>query len=644
MAWKNLAAEHRRATWKQGTFIRISAITNILVWGALVGQYLYYILASGALFIAVLGEFFVACIGLLLSYVTLVFSRENSLFLRILATSLQLVFLLVYAFLVAFINGPFTTPLLVVEVGLAALNFLAFIDHLAGNRRIITGQCRLGKLWPTRRAKAAPAIAVAVVVALGVASFNSFWATIQIRAPDGATTTSSFWGGPNLYTTTWSADVLPVDNWTLHVAPADLLSPPASYGNGSLAYVVHVYQGGNLTKDYMNYTDGARSYPNGTVVLADPLPSTAAVVNVTFAYVQNWQLLQTLGDTNATVIVNWFGSYIDEPNPFHRIRDTYFCQLFDHWRVKFYIQVDAFSEFSNAFNYLNVTPLANRTLDWGVQWQQFRGVSFDCEQESYPMHAGSRPGSPPLFPGTLIPESWGSWRQMWYWMNNVNETLFARARAAYEGVYRHALDLGKEVEIVLGPSDLSEYVDGDEDYHSNPAMPFTAMPNVRYSQMSYHDNDQNGQFALYRDCVESIHQLGGRGSSILTGWVNDEAMYYTPDEAGFQHYVDDCLVAQAAGMTEIFHAPLPSIQDIWGDDAILQLHDALNNAEKRTITIKIVQFTNFFLWDFWKNFNKPAFLFFVLCAFACGILVEVRSRKNPRKNPLGDEGRRVDHG
>nr|MDO8088052.1 hypothetical protein [Candidatus Sigynarchaeum springense] len=428
--------------------------------------------------------------------------------------------------------------------------------------------------------------------------------------------------------------MLPVDNYTLHVAPVDLPTPPASYGNGSLCYVVHVYQGGNLTKDYMDYMDGARSYPNGTIVLADPLPSTTVAVNVNFSYVQNWQVLQMLGNTNATVIVNWFGSYVDDPNPFHHIRDTYYCQLFDHWHVNFFIQVDAFSEYSNVFNYLNVVPRADRTLDWGMQWQHFRGVSFDCEQEGYPMAAGSRPGSPPLFPGTLIPDEWGSWRQTWYWMNNVNETMFAQARAAYDGVYRHALALGKEVEIVLGPSDLSEYVDGDEDYHSNPAIPFTAMPNVRYSQMSYHDNDPNGQFALYRDCVEQLRQLGARGSGILTGWIHDEAKYYTPDEAGFQHYVDDCLVAQAAGITEIFHAPLYNIQHEWGDDAILRLHDALNNSVKKTFTIKVIQFTNYFFWDFWKNFNKPGLFIFLLCAFAASILIEVLIKLHPIGRPI----------
>nr|MDO8088051.1 hypothetical protein [Candidatus Sigynarchaeum springense] len=195
MASTNEPAEPLNTKWKQGVFIRMSAITNMLVWGALVGQYIYYILASGALFIAILGEFFIVCLGLLLSYATFVLSRKNSLFLRILATIMQLLFLIIYAFLVAFINGPFTIPLLIIEVGLAALNCLGFFDHLAGNKRIITGRCRLGNLWPSRKAKALPAIAIAVVVALGVASLNSFWVTIPIRAPDGTTTTSSFWGG-----------------------------------------------------------------------------------------------------------------------------------------------------------------------------------------------------------------------------------------------------------------------------------------------------------------------------------------------------------------------------------------------------------------------------------------------------------------
>ncbi len=608
----------------------MSAIVNVVTWGAMASQYVWFFSITGALFVAVLGEFFLICLGLGLSIFTLYFSRQKALVLKVVAMLIQLVNFFAFLLLALIFNGPFGVPLLIVEIGIAAINFLAFIGHIIGMRTPAPASESHSHRKPSRQILA-PVIIISCLVVFGIACFNSFWVTIPIKAPDSAKTTSSYWGNPDLKIATASADVMPIDNWTLLIAPANLSSPPADYGNGSLAFVNYVYENGSNAIDYMNYTGGARSYPNGTVVLAlsDPLPNTALNATVVFSYVQNWPLLQMLGETNATVIMNAFGSYINNPDPFANIHDTYGFQLLDYWHVKFYLQVNTpQGDYSNVFNYMTVTPLAIKALDWGVIFQEFQGVSFDCEQEEYPITTSNQPGYIPLFPGSAIPDSWGPLKELWYWMNAQNETLFAQARAAYENVFQHALGLGKEIEIVLGPSDLSEYIDGDEDHHSNPAIPFTSLPNVRYSQMSYHDNDPSGQFAIYRDCVESIRQLGDRGSSILLGWISNEARYYTPDEAGFLLYVNDCLIAQAAGMTEIFHAPIYKIQKIWGDDAVLRLDQALNNASKQTFVIRPVQFTNLFIWDLWKNFNKPFLFIVVICGFASGILLEVYSKKS----------------
>jgi hypothetical protein len=619
----------------------MSAVVNVVTWGAMVSQYLWYFSMSGALFIAVLGELFLICAGLALSIFTLYFSRQRAPVLKVIAMLFQLVNFLAFTLLALIFNGPFGVPLLIVEIGLAAINFLAFVGHTIGMKTSAPTNDIGSQRNVSRRSIYAMTITIGCLVMFGIACFNSFWVTIPIKAPDNAKTTSSYWGNPELKITTASADVLPINNRTLLIAPANLSSPPAAYGNGSLAFVNHVYENGSIARDYMNYTGGARSYPNGTIVLSllDPLPNTALNATVVFSYVQNWPVLQMLGETNATVIMNAFGSYINNLDPFVNIRDTYGFQLFDYWHIKFYLQVNTRGgDYSNVFNYLTVTPLAIQALDWGIIFQEFQGVSFDCEQEEYPIPADNQPGYIPLFPGSTIPDSWGPLKKLWYWMNAQNETLFAQARAAYENVFLHALGLGKEIEIVLGPSDLSEYIDGDEDHHSNPAIPFSSLPNVRYSQMSYHDNDPSGQFAIYRDCVESIRQLGDRGSSVLLGWINDEASYYTPDEVGFQLYVNDCLVAQAAGITEIFHAPLPSIQNIWGDDAVLRLDQALNNASKQTFVIRPVQFTNLFIWDLWKNFNKPFLFIVVLCGFVSGIFVEIHSRRNSGKTPRERKG------
>ncbi|HME54819.1 MAG TPA: hypothetical protein VKM55_21625 [Candidatus Lokiarchaeia archaeon] len=610
-------------SWNKQHFIRISAITNVVTWGLMLGQYIWYFSITGAVFIAVLGEFYIMCLGVVLSLFTWWFPRLHSRFLKGFAGIIHLVLFLAFLFLALLFNGPFGVPLFIIEVGIAFLNFIAFIEHVTSWKDTVPFQNAGWRKNVSRVIKSGPAIAVACLAVFGLLSINSFWMTITIKAPDNAKTTSSYWGNPELNITSWSTSIMSINNRTLQITPAKLSSAPAEYANGSFAYVETVFLPVNLTKNYADYQNGARSYPNGTVFLSATLPNPLTIANITFDYVQNWNVLQMLGETNATVILNGFGGYINDTDPFHHIKDTDLFQLLDYWHVKFYLQVDANDDYSHVFNYLSVTPLAHRALEWAMQWHEFQGISFDCEQESYPQPATNRPGYIPLFPGSLIPDSWSSIKQLWYWENEQNDTLFTLARAAYDEVFQHALALGKNVYIVLNPTDFSEYIDGDEDYHSNPAIPFSSRPNVFYAQMSYHDEDAHGQFALYRDCVESIKQLGNRGSSILTGWVSHGATYYTPDEAGFQNYVNDCLIAQAAGITEIFHAPLYGIQNQWGDDAILKLHQALNDAPKKSFVIQVIQFTNFFIWDLWKNFNRPFFYIIVLCGFVAATLLEV---------------------
>lgn len=625
----------RKSSWNKQHFIRLSAITNIVTWGLMLGQYIWYFSITGALFIAILGEFYIICLGFVLSIFTWWFPRLHSRFLKDFAGIIHLVLFLAFLFLALFFNGPFSVPLFIIEVGIAIINLLAFIEHVTSRKDLALIRGDNWRQIVSRAIRSGPAIAIASLVVFGFLSINSFWMTITIKAPDNAKTTSCYWGNPELNITSWSTTIIPISNWTLQITPAKLSSSPSEYANGSLAYVQTVFLPSNASTNYVDYLNDARSYPNGTVFLSAPLPSTSIAANITFDYVQNWDILQMLGATNATVILNGFGGdYLNDSNPFHNIKETNLFQLLDYWHVKFYGQVSFGGNYSYVFNYLNVTPLAYQSLEWAKQWQQFQGVSFDCEQEVYSQMSLNQPGYIPLFPGALIPDSLQSIKNYWYWMNEQNETLFAQARAAYEDVFRYALMLGKSIYIVLNPSDFSEYIDGDEDYHSNPAIPFTSFPNVLYAQMSYQDHNPNGQFSLYRDCVESIKQLGKRGSSILMGWVSEQSIYYSNDTAGFQHYVNDCLIAQAAGITEIFHAPLYNIQKQWGgDNVILRLHQALNEAPKKTLVIQVVQFTNFFFWDMWKNFNRPFFYIIVLCGFVSATLFEVhRSRKMKQRN------------
>jgi hypothetical protein len=197
--------------------------------------------------------------------------------------------------------------------------------------------------------------------------------------------------------------------------------------------------------------------------------------------------------------------------------------------------------------------------------------------------------------------------------------------------------LSKKVYIVLGSSDFSEYIDGDQDYHANPTIPFLDQENVRYGQMSYHDIDPNGRYACYRDCVEQLHVLGTRGNSILLGWIAQGSSYYTDDEVGFQRYVTDCRIAQAAGIQEIFHAPLYRMQGKWGNDAILRLHQILNEEPKQNLTFSVRQYTTIYFWDFWENFNTT-FWFSIgigLGLTICGVdHYYYKSRKLKNKNEI----------
>ncbi len=616
-----------------------SGIADLVVSSFLAGQYLYFFMLQRALFIAVLGEFYVVCLLVLLSAVAINMLKRSSRLARWVGGIIHALFFLGLLVLVLLFNGPFVPLLLLLELLLAGLNLSAFLAYWRCWETFQAGHSKTGATLGIQgaRARSIPIrglIGLACVVAIGFVLLNSFWGQITIRAPDNAKTTCSYWADPDLTLQNWTSEVTPVDNWTLQLVPGSFSPTPPDFVNGSLAYVDVVDDPlDGLSKNYANYTQGARSYPNGTIFLPDPLPNATANVSVEFHYVQNWPVLAALNDTGATVILNGFGTYVTVPDPFVRVHDTFLFQLMDYWSIKFYISVSVNNEFSHVFNYINVTPLANLTLTWASQWTQFQGVSFDCEQEEYPQSPLNRPGYFPLVPGAWIPDNWSLLKRTWYWENEQNATLYHDAWVAYDNVFQHAANLGKKVYVVLGPSDFSEYIDGDQDYHANPTLPLSQRANVLYGQMSYHDSDPtNGRFACYRDCLEQIQVLGNRGTSILLGWLARDVTYYTSDEVGFQRYVEDCLIAQAAGMAEIFHAPLSGMQGKWGDDSITRLHQALNEHPKQTLVVPIRQFTNYFAIDFWKNFNQP-WLFLGTASVFLGVeIVIMRRSRSLKKN------------
>jgi hypothetical protein len=110
---------------------------------------------------------------------------------------------------------------------------------------------------------------------------------------------------------------------------------------------------------------------------------------------------------------------------------------------------------------------------------------------------------------------------------------------------------------------------------------------------------------VYQGCTDQINLLGDQGKSILLGWIANGTRYYTDDEVGFQRYVEDCKIAQASGMEEIYHAPIYRMQLKWGNEAIIRLHQALNEDPKKEFTISVPSgmVNEGMLSDFIKNMN-----------------------------------------
>ncbi|MHA1715886.1 MAG: hypothetical protein ACTSXP_09595, partial [Promethearchaeota archaeon] len=115
---------------------------------------------------------------------------------------------------------------------------------------------------------------------------------------------------------------------------------------------------------------------------------------------------------------------------------------------------------------------------------------------------------------------------------------------------------------------------------------------------------------------------GDQGKSILTGWIAKNTSYYTDDVMGLGRYIEDILVCQAAGMTEIFNAPIYRLQGKWGDDAILTLHQALNEWPKREVRFQVpAAMINGNGFDFIKNLNDAWYFIPVISAICLRLVL-----------------------
>ncbi len=453
---------------------------------------------------------------------------------------------------------------------------------------------------------------VAVIIAaisfgLVMGAYVNFGKTIRLKADDNFKTISSYWGPPSLKLTEWNSKITPIDNYTLQIDNSTLEFAPPNFRNGTLAYVTNIAVNNN-TGSYCNYSSGARSYPNGTVFLSSPLENLTAV-NVTFKYVYNNKVLEYLNMSQSTLVMNYHGDFIYYNNTFERIQSTYLFQLLDFWSIKFYLDISNGKDFPHVWNYLDSIPLGYTTLNWAHgKWQMFLGISYDFEPGDY-FRKGQNPGNPE-FPFTKIIGNETKFdrelQRSWISLNEQNHTYFKMVTAEYEKLYKYGSDLGYKTYITLGLGEILDNLDGDIDVTRCPVFPLSSNPSVLYGHMLYQDNNfDTGRFRVYQGCTDQIQILGNQGKTILLGWIANGTRYYTDDEIGFQRYIEDCKIAQASGMEEIFHAPIYRMQGKWGDEAILRLHEALNEDNKKEIIISVPvgQMDQNLLSDYLKNFN-----------------------------------------
>jgi hypothetical protein len=478
--------------------------------------------------------------------------------------------------------------------------------------------------WKANRTKKISAIlCISTLGIVLIAGASLGWGyTIRIKADDNFQTLSSYWGPPALQLKEHTSTIITGNNDVLDITNDSLAIDPAGFVPGSFAYVINV----SLPADpvnYGNYSAGARSYPNGTIFLSESLPSLINV-NVTFKYVVNHIALKYLNISQSTLIMNYHGDFIYHDNIFDRIDKTYLMQLLDYWEIKFYLDIHNWIEFPHVFNYLDSIPIGYDTLNWAHgKWAMFQGISYDFEPGSYGVPPG-RPGGKNLTIGPLIgnDSTWARFQKNWYKYNEQDRELFKLATVEYEKLYTYGSNLGYRTYITLGLGEIYDTLDGDIDYTRCPIDPISPNKDVLYGHMLYQDNNfDTGRYEVYKGCTDQMRILPDQGKTILLGWLAKGTRYYTDDAVGLERYIYDCKIAQAAGMEEIFHAPIYRMQTKWGDEAILALHEALNNDPKEEIIISVPPgvFNTDILADCVENINY-AWLFYPLI---CLIVVKI---------------------
>ncbi len=460
------------------------------------------------------------------------------------------------------------------------------------------------------------AACVLASIMFGVLATFNFGYTYLVKAPDDATTRSSFWGPPRYERALVTGTIAPVNNATLLISNATLGTTHENLCNGSIMHVVNVTHSSAPGTNFCNYNAGAESYPNGTVFLSQQLPPGNA--SISFYYMKNVKALAYLNQTGSRIIhAMWGGdgqnmSWYESPNAFHAITATCEFQLLEHWHIPYFINI-GLSNFPHVFNYIPYTERGKAMLEWinasTPRLDHCLGISFDFEKDNFtdPVANPQRPdmGENP-FPDVVGDKGW-------FQRNEQSTEVLRAAKAAYFEVYDIAASMNRSVYVVYQYSALEDYAEGDIDI---TRLPIWTHPACEYGMMSYQDHhsggEENAYWEIYRNTRNQLAVYGEQGTSILTGWIDANPAsvysdYYTNDEAGFQRYVEHVKVHQACGISEIFHAALMSLQAKWGDEAILRVHEALNADPKETFTFQATPWSSFdeMLLDIVKNFNNP---------------------------------------
>ena len=600
---------------------RDALFIDAILFFVIAAQYIGFPIAAGLMIYDYLFFTYLLCVFGFLSLMGSIFYKK--FMVGIVNCHLLFFNALLFFFLWIFLNGPFNILIAILMMTMFLLNLVSGvlnIIYLSSKRlqRIASGRERLFTSIDLKRKYSRAKISMLFIVAftmasLGVGSFYNFNSVIEVKAPEDFTTTSSYWGPPSLTLQDVTAGVTPFDNDTIYLSNSTINVTAPNFRNGTLSQVTSVTVAGFGSTNYCNYSQGARTYPNGTILLSQSLPITDNV-SISFKYVLNNKLLEYLNIGNSTLIMNYHSSghplypngyWYYENDFFASIERTYLFQILDYWGIKYYLNVHNGIDFPHVFNNLETIPLCHDMLDWfsyqGDQGlcNQFQGISPDFEGGTYDklFWDNYTTSAEPLFPGSLFPGLVSD--SEWFSLNSQNLTLYREAYEAWEGVYDRAESLGYSTYVVFQGDAMREVIDNDIDTTRLPTFPVTDNPTVRFGIMSYMDGADNlegGRFRQYRDCKDQITIYGDRGRSILTGWIATGTSWYTDDELGLGRYIEDILICQAAGMNEIFHAPIYRMQAKWGDESILTVHQALNEWDKIEHKIIVPR------WDYRSNY------------------------------------------